>query len=378
MQPDKWHDAVRKVVDDAQNLAKQRFENETSPLHLISVMISNPHCLLGAAVRSSEGSFLELQKSVVHNLNLLPTVKEKPVCCLPDRTLQNILSTATTESDKEKSPCTTTKHLTQVLLTKPDICLLLVQSGFSVSKIMDKIAAAPVNVQSRGTENAGWTSTLKNLTVDLTEQAKNGELEPCIGRDEEIERLFVSLLRKSKNNPLLIGDPGVGKTAIVEGLCTKIVDGYCPIELKDCKILSLTASKLVAGTSSRGDFEARMELLLSELENSDDIILFVDEIHQLLGAGATGSGSLDAANILKPVLARGRFRMIGATTTSEYKKYVETDSAFARRFLPIDIREPSETASIEIIQGLLPRFERFHDVKIENSAAELAVSLSNS
>ncbi len=219
------------------------------------------------------------------------------------------------------------------------------------------------------------TPVLDQFGIDLTEMARNGELDPVIGREKEIQRVIQILSRRTKNNPVLIGDPGVGKTAIVEGLAQKIVSGDVPEVLKDKRIVQLSMANMVAGTKYRGEFEERMRRMVKELREAKDVILFVDELHTMVGAGAA-EGAVDAANIMKPSLARGDFQVIGATTLDEYRKYIEKDAALERRFQPVFVGEPSVEETIEILKGLRDKYESHHRVKITDEAIEAAAKLS--
>ena len=217
---------------------------------------------------------------------------------------------------------------------------------------------------------------LADFSTDLNESAKQGKIDPVIGRDKEIARVIQILSRRTKNNPVLIGEPGVGKTAIAEGLAQRIVNGNVPEILRNKRIISLSISSMLAGAKYRGEFEERLKKAIDEVQKHDDMIIFIDEIHTLVGAGAT-EGAMDAANILKPALARGEFQVIGATTLDEYKKHIEKDAALERRFQPVHVGEPSEEDALEILKGLRDRYEAFHKAKITDEALEAAVSLSS-
>ncbi len=242
---------------------------------------------------------------------------------------------------------------------------------FGAADMEDSMASNPAQRGSRKKKLA-----LDYFCTDFTELASSGKLEKIIGRDKEILRVVQILSRKTKNNPVLLGDPGVGKTAIAEGLAQKIIDGEVPDSLIDKRVLCLSMSNLVAGTKYRGEFEERLKRILDEASAAEnEVILFIDELHTIIGAGSA-EGSLDAANILKPALSRGTIQMIGATTMEEYRKYIEKDAALARRFQPIDVPEPTISEAIQILQGLATRYEKYHVVDIENGAIESAVKLS--
>lgn len=229
---------------------------------------------------------------------------------------------------------------------------------------------------SEDNKDSSSLGDLADFGTDLNESAKQGKIDPVIGRDKEITRVIQILSRRTKNNPVLIGEPGVGKTAIAEGLAQRIVNGNVPEILRNKRIISLSISSMLAGAKYRGEFEERLKKAIDEVQKHDDMIIFIDEIHTLVGAGAT-EGAMDAANILKPALARGEFQVIGATTLDEYKKHIEKDAALERRFQPVLVGEPSEEDALEILKGLRDRYEAFHKAKITDEALEAAVSLSS-
>ena len=216
---------------------------------------------------------------------------------------------------------------------------------------------------------------LEQYSTDLTEKAADGKLDPVVGRTEEIERLMQVLSRRTKNNPCLVGEPGVGKTAIIEGLAQRIVSGMVPESMKGKHILTLDLAALIAGSKYRGEFEERMKRLIQEVKRSSDLLLFLDEVHTMIGAGGA-EGAMDASNILKPSLARGELQLIGATTIAEYRKYIEKDAALERRFQPIMVEEPDCAQSIQILEGLKGKYEAHHHVVIGADALEAAVRLS--
>ena len=231
------------------------------------------------------------------------------------------------------------------------------------------------NSNAKKTGSYNQTPTLNQFGEDLTEKARQGKLDPIIGRKEEIERVIQILSRRTKNNPCLIGEPGVGKTAVVEGLAEKIVTGDVPEILKDKRVVTVDISSMVAGAKYRGDFEERIKKALEEVKKVGDVILFIDEIHTIVGAGSA-EGAIDAANILKPLLARGEIQLVGATTLNEYRKFIEKDSALERRFSPVTVNEPSEKDTISILKGIRDKYEAHHNVKITDEAIEAAVKMS--
>lgn len=212
--------------------------------------------------------------------------------------------------------------------------------------------------------------------INITEQARQGDIDPVIGRDDEIKRVIEILNRRTKNNPVLIGEPGVGKTAVVEGLAQKIVDGDVPQKLMDKEVIRLDVVSLVQGTGIRGQFEERMQKLIEEIRQAENVILFIDEVHEIVGAGSAGDGNMDAGNILKPALARGELQMVGATTLNEYR-IIEKDAALERRMQPVRVDEPTVEETISILKGLQKRYEDYHHVKYTDEAIEAAATLSN-
>ena len=242
-----------------------------------------------------------------------------------------------------------------------------------INEAEDVSKGGATNSKQTGSYNS--TPTLNQFGEDLTKKAKEGKLDPVVGRSKEIERVIQILSRRTKNNPCLIGEPGVGKTAIVEGLAQKINLGDVPEVLKNKRVVSLDISGMVAGAKYRGDFEERIKKALGEVKKAGDVILFIDEIHTIVGAGSA-EGAIDAANILKPMLARGEIQLVGATTIGEYRKYIEKDSALERRFSPVTVNEPTEKDTITILKGIRDKYEAHHNVKITDEAIEAAVTLS--
>ena len=280
-----------------------------------------------------------------------------------------------------------TEHILLALLREPDTLAitLLEDLGVDIQTLYEDIMlllgeseAQPAGVQGmheRPKEEISETETLDKFSRDMTALAKQGKFDPIVGREQEIERIIRILSRRTKNNPCLMGDPGVGKTAIVEGLAQKISDGNVPDTLRHKRILSLDLSAMVAGSKYRGEFEERMKKALEDVKAAGNIILFIDEIHTVIGAGAA-EGAIDASNILKPALARGEIQLIGATTLEEYRKHIEKDAAFERRFQPVRVEEPSEAVAVQMLTALKDPYEMHHRVRISDEAIAAAVRLS--
>ncbi|MDF7627423.1 ATP-dependent Clp protease ATP-binding subunit [Lactobacillaceae bacterium L1_55_11] len=278
-----------------------------------------------------------------------------------------------------------TEHILLALLQDTSILSSRILLSLDVNlKEMNRVILRKLGVtdlrrqmkQQREKAESQGTPTLDKLSRDLTEMARKDELDPVIGRDEEVRRVIQVLSRRTKNNPVLVGEPGVGKTAIAEGLAQKIVAGQVPDNLSHKRLMALDMGSLVAGTKYRGEFENRLKNVIEEIHQDGQVILFIDELHTLIGAGGA-EGAIDAANILKPALARGELQLLGATTFDEYQQYIESDAALERRFAPVTVDEPSVDEAIEILNGLRPKFEKFHEVAIDEAAVEAAVKLSS-
>ena len=299
---------------------------------------------------------------------------------------KRIMQTAVITSAQVGHNFVGTEHLLVALLSERDSYAVkfIEEMGISVSSVItalksslndDKDKEFPTEAHNKHTEHKGKNKNLEKFGRDLTEAAKSGEIDPVIGREEEIRRVIEILSRRTKNNPVLIGEPGVGKTAVAEGLALKIAKGEVPELLKEKRVFSLNLTGMIAGTKYRGDFEERIKGVIDELKKDGNTILFIDELHTIVGAGSA-EGSADAANILKPTLAKGDFQVIGATTLNEYRKYIEKDSALERRFQPVKVGEPTKAEAVEILKGLKDRYEAHHKVKISDEAIEAAVELS--
>ena len=290
-----------------------------------------------------------------------------------------IMADAELRADELGDAYVSTEHLLLALVAIPsDAQRILVDLGASVDKITDAFAASRGDRRITSPEAEGGESALSKYSVDLTERARDGKLDPVIGRDQEIRRVVQVLARRTKNNPVLIGEPGVGKTAVVEGLAQRVIAGDVPDSLKGRRVVSLDLSSMVAGAKYRGEFEERLKAVLKEIKDAEgQIITFIDELHTVVGAGAGGDGAMDAGNMLKPMLARGELRMIGATTLDEYREHIEKDPALERRFQQVYVGEPTVEDTIAILRGLRERYEAHHKVRITDGALVAAASLSN-
>lgn len=289
---------------------------------------------------------------------------------------KRILELAAAEANELGNNYVGTEHLLLAILREGDGMTMSILERFGVTEDkMQKAFETVMNESGKGGDSA-TLGDLSDYAIDLNERAKQGKIDPVIGRTNEINRVIQILSRRNKNNPVLIGEPGVGKTAIAEGLAQRIVENDVPEILKNCHIISLNMSSMVAGTKYRGEFEERLKKVIEEVKKHPEWILFIDELHTLVGAGAT-EGSMDAANIMKPALARGELRCIGATTLKEYKKYIEKDAALERRFQPVKVGEPTNEETVQILQGLRDKYEAFHKVKIPDEAIKEAVRLSS-
>ena len=301
---------------------------------------------------------------------------------------QKIKEQAVKEAEKQKEEQAGTEHLLLAMLRETD-CVgtrLLYTMGVNIQKLYSAVLSAAeidsnstleeLQMQKKQKENKNSTTpTLDQYSRDLTAMAADGKLDPVVGREKEIARLIQILSRRTKNNPCLVAEPGVGKTAIVEGLAQRIISGMVPDSVKNKRVVVLDLSGMVAGSKYRGEFEERIRNVINEVRSNQGILLFIDELHTIIGAGGA-EGALDASNILKPSLSRGEIQLIGATTLEEYRKYIEKDAALERRFQPVTVEEPSEEETLEILKGLRPYYEQHHGVAIEDSALEAAVKMS--
>lgn len=373
---EKANKSLNAAVKAAEDLGHTYIGSE----HILLGLLSDTSTVAGAVLAAHNITYADIEEELKRSIGVGVPTELQPDDFTPRS--KNILETSVAFARQMGQQLVGTEHVL-LAIAREGSCsatLLLSRAGVSMQDIVNDVSKALMG----GTTNVGTDnkdggkeneSMLSQFGRDLTKLAKDGKIDPVIGRQKEIERVIQILSRRTKNNPCLIGEPGVGKTAIAEGLALKIVSGEVPELLKDKKIYSLDLTGMVAGTKYRGDFEERIKKVIDEVKNAKDVILFIDEVHTLIGAGSA-EGAADAANILKPSLARGELQIIGATTIEEYRKHIEKDAALERRFQPVMVDEPSQEEAIEILKGIKDKYEAHHKVKITDEAIESAVKLS--
>jgi len=392
---DQYTNRALRAVDDAAKLARDYCHVQITPIHLAVSLLNPPPddskpgitdavpqgpSLFRQAVERANGDFQTFDRALKRALVRLPSQDPPPEHPSFSPPMSKALRQAASVQKMQKDKFLGIDHLIAAAIEDPPIQVALKEANIPQIKLLQEAVTAirvDKRIDSKTADTEAANEALSKFTIDMTAQARDGKLDPVIGREDEIRRVIRTLSRRTKNNPVLIGEPGVGKTSVAEGLAQRIVDADVPANLMQCKLLSLDVGSLVAGSKYRGEFEERMKSVLKEIEESKEmIVLFIDEMHLLMGAGASGEGGMDAANLLKPMLARGKLHCIGATTLAEYRKYIEKDAAFERRFQQILVKEPSLPETISILRGLKERYEVHHGTIILDSALVTAATLA--
>ena len=379
MRFDRFTTLAQEAVAAAQSSAAAAGHPDISPLHLLSAMIAEKNSSTASLLQKAGFDPSRVREVAQAQLRRLPTVQGGSGANA-SRELSEVFAVAERDALKMKDAYVSSEHLMLALTAvKSDAKEVLATLGVDRARVLAAVEAIrkASGVTNIADQNAESTyEALKKYGIDLVEKAQQGKIDPVIGRDEEIRRCMQVLSRRTKNNPVLIGEPGVGKTAIAEGLAIRIVNGDCPESMRESRIVSLDVGQLLAGAKYRGEFEERLKAVLREVASSEGrIILFIDELHTIVGAGQS-EGAVGAGQLLKPALARGELRCIGATTLDEYRKHVEKDAAFERRFQPVQVGEPSIDDTIAILRGLKSRYETHHGVRIQDGALIAAATLS--
>ena len=380
MRFDKFTLKSQEVVQASQQLAEKLGHQQIEPEHLVKAILEQTEGVIPPLLGKIGANQTQLLQTFDAALNKLPKVSGTSLgqAYISPRA-KAVLDQAFTEAEQVKDEFVSLEHILLAVTDekKGEAAKILASAGITREAILKALVDIRGGQRITDQNPEDKYQALERFSRDLTAVAAKGNLDPVIGRDDEIRRIIQVLSRRTKNNPVLIGEPGVGKTAIVEGLAQRIIQGDVPETLKDKRVVALDMGSLIAGAKYRGEFEDRLKAVLKEVTDSHgQIILFIDEMHTLVGAGAA-EGAVDASNMLKPALARGELRCVGATTIKEYRKYIEKDAAFERRFQPVMVEEPSVEDTISILRGLKEKYEVHHGVRIKDSALVAAATLSN-
>ena len=378
MDTNKYTAKALEAVNGAQNIALEYNNQEIKPEHFVYALLDDEKGLIGKILSGNGVSVNALKEAVLNLIRSFPKVTGDGASIYLGTDAARIIAAAEKSAKRDGDAYVGVEHLFTAVLDNPTASLKKLFTAYGVNRGAFEDSLKKIKTAPNSTDNPEDTyEALEKYGYDLVERARNGKLDPVIGRDEEIRNVIRILSRKTKNNPVLIGDPGVGKTAIVEGLAQRIVRGDVPEGLKDKKIFALDMGALIAGAKYRGEFEERLKAVLNEIKKQEGrTLLFIDELHTIVGAGKT-EGSMDAGNLLKPMLARGELHCIGATTLDEYRKYIEKDPALERRFQPVTVDQPDVEDTVAILRGLKERYEIYHGVRIHDQALVAAATLSD-